>query len=186
MTSILNTPADITDDSSSRIRAGCLATLVMLALMVMARLTIGTLFVPELLADRISGWLPVSIVELTGQTVGFVLSTCGFLCCVLMFIAAGTEIGAWTLRRFPDLHERPVQFGVIVVAVIFWYVSLSLVIPGFAVGILTMISASLAVPVVVLLSIYLIYGFSLGPIHAWLMQQTNLLTHQRRDKTCAS
>jgi DMSO/TMAO reductase YedYZ molybdopterin-dependent catalytic subunit len=171
MTNILEQKKDPADNARAQLAAGFYATLIMLALMFVGRLTLGTPVVPELIADRLFAWLPISLVEFGVQTLGLYAKKIGFVGCALLFIAIGTSLGALAFRLFRDLAERPVQFGVFLYAAAFWYMSLSVVMPGFALGIFTSIPAQMAVPVIVLLAIYLVYGLSLGPI-------LNRLVHQ--------
>jgi DMSO/TMAO reductase YedYZ molybdopterin-dependent catalytic subunit len=139
--------------------------------MLLGRLILQTPIVPELLADRLFALLPISVIEFGVQTVGIYAKKLGFVGCVLLFIAIGTYLGALACRLFKDVAERPIQFGIFLYAIAFWYVSLSLAIPGFASGIFTSIPAQLAVPVITLLVIYLAYGVSLGPLLARLSHQ---------------
>jgi DMSO/TMAO reductase YedYZ molybdopterin-dependent catalytic subunit len=171
MNRLLEPDRNSADTPRARLAAGFYATLIMLALMFVARLTIGTPLVPELMADRLFAWLPISLVELGVQALGIYAKKIGFVGCVILFIVIGTSVGALAFRLLSDLAERPVQVGTFFYATAFWYVSLSLAIPGFALGIFTGVPSQLAVPIIVLLLINIVYGLSLGPIYARLTRQ---------------
>jgi DMSO/TMAO reductase YedYZ molybdopterin-dependent catalytic subunit len=171
MTSILVQKENPVDHRHAQVAAGFFATLIMLALMFIGRLTIRTPIVPELIADRLFAWLPISLVEFGVQTIGIYAKKIGFVGCVLLFIGIGTYLGALACRIFRDLAERPVQFGVFLYATVFWYVNLGLVTPGFALGVFTGVSDQMAIAAIVLLVMYIVYGISLGPILARLVRQ---------------
>lgn len=72
MTSLLEQTKTPNHNPRARIAAGFYATLIMLALMLVGRLTLGTPIVPELIADRLFAWLPIALVEFGVQTLGVV------------------------------------------------------------------------------------------------------------------
>ncbi len=147
--------------------SGFFAMLAMLAVMFIGRLTIRTPFVPEQIADRLFALLPISLIEIGVQALGLYAKKLAFVGCVLLFLASGAYSAGWVLRALGDVPERPVQFGVFLYAVIFWYVSLSLVIPGFAIGVFTGLPIQTGVPALALLVVYVGHAAVLGPILKW-------------------
>lgn len=148
--------------------AALLATLILLVLMFIGRLTIRTPIVPELMADRIFALVPISLVELGVQTVGIYAKKMAFVGCVLLFVAVGTLVGSLAFRVMKDLPERPVQFGIFLFAVACWYVSLSVVTPSFALSVFTGVPYPMAIAAMVLMAMYIVYGLSLGPLFVGL------------------
>jgi DMSO/TMAO reductase YedYZ molybdopterin-dependent catalytic subunit len=156
----------------AHLAAGFYATLVMLALMFVARLTLRTPLVPELVADRIFALLPISLIEFGVQTVGIYAKKIAFVGCVFLFIAVASLVGALACRVFKNLPERPIRAGVFLYAAAFWYVSLGLAMPGFASAIFTGVTIQMALGAIVLLAIYIIYGVALGPSLAHLARRS--------------
>lgn len=148
--------------------AALYAVLLLLGMMFVGRLILHTPIVPELIADRLFALFPISLIERGVQALGIHAKKLGFLGSVFIFIAIGVYGGAWLIRWLGDLSERPIQFAVFLYAVVFWYVGLSLAIPGFATGIFTGISFQMGVSAMVLLVMYLVHAIFFGPLVALL------------------
>ncbi|MBI4469200.1 MAG: molybdopterin-dependent oxidoreductase [Acidobacteria bacterium] len=151
-----------------RREAGLGAVLLLLVMMFIGRLTIRTPIAPEVLADRLFALLPISVTEWGVQAVGPWAKKIGFVMSVLLFATTGTFLNAGVVRLLGDLAERPIQIGVFLYAGLLWYATLSLGMPGFAMGVFTGVSYPMAIAAIVLLVMYQAHAVSLGFLLRWM------------------
>ncbi len=162
------------DRPSARLAAAFAATIILVALMFLGRLALRLPLIPELLADRLFGLLPISFVEFGIQLLGIYAKKLGFVACVLTFVGAGTVVGAWVLRTFKTSTESPVSLRLFLFSTLFWFASLTIAIPGFAPSLFTGISDQGLLTSLVLLGMFLCYGISLGLVYRQLRSSSSV------------